>query len=124
MLSKSRRKVDLDRQVLVKDAVQFVLAGLVDLALLHEQRVLRVDKSRIEEKMTQVRLLKNYRLGDGYISIKQPCFIICRCCKTAGNTYSFVQAIVPKHYLDIACKDNLVCNADPDLLLLMVQTRL
>ena len=72
MLSKSWRKVDLDRQVLVKDAVQFVLAGLVDLALLHEQRVCRVDKRRVEEKMAQVRLLKKYRLIGVKKIIKSP----------------------------------------------------
>lgn len=41
--------------------------------------------------------------------------------KKAGNTCSFVHAVVPKHYFDIACQDNFVSNADPDLLLFVIQ---
>ena len=52
-------EIDLDCHVLVKDRVQFILAGLVDLGFGEDERVLGwINKRCVEMEMAEVALLE------------------------------------------------------------------
>ena len=117
-------EIDLDCHVLVKDRVQFILAGLVDLGFGEDERVLGwINKRCVEMEMAEVALLEEDE--EINISIGNIGYTVCKKKKIKdGYTYSFVQVVVPQHHLDIASQDDFVGDTYPNLLQFVVYVAL
>jgi len=79
-------EIDLDCHVLVKDRVQFILAGLVDLGFGEDERVLGwINKRCVEMEMAEVALLEEDE--EINISIGNIGYTVCKKKKDQGRLY-------------------------------------